>query len=114
MELLVSLGIGALVATGIYLVLRERSFSVVLGLTLLSYAANLFIFAAGRLSAEAPPLVLDEVAAAGALPADPLPQALVLTAIVISFAMTALFLVVLLASRGLTGTDHVDGREPKE
>ncbi|MNH21645.1 Na(+)/H(+) antiporter subunit C1 [compost metagenome] len=45
---------------------------------------------------------------------DPLPQALVLTAIVISFAMTALFLVVLLASRGLTGTDHVDGRERDE
>ena len=43
----------------------------------------------------------------------PLPQALVLTAIVISFATTALFLVVLLASRGLTGTDHVDGREPE-
>ena len=43
--------------------------------------------------------------------ADPLPQALVLTAIVISFATTALFLVVLLAARGLTGTDHVDGRE---
>jgi multicomponent K+:H+ antiporter subunit C len=43
--------------------------------------------------------------------ADPLPQALVLTAIVISFAMTALFLVVLLASRGLTRSDHVDGRE---
>ena len=42
---------------------------------------------------------------------DPLPQALVLTAIVISFATTALFLVVLLASRGLTGTDHVDGEE---
>jgi multicomponent K+:H+ antiporter subunit C len=41
------------------------------------------------------------------------PQALVLTAIVIGFATTALFLVVLLASRGLTGTDHVDGREPK-
>ena len=45
--------------------------------------------------------------------ADPLPQALVLTAIVISFATTALFLVVLLAARGLTGTDHVDGREPE-
>jgi multicomponent K+:H+ antiporter subunit C len=43
---------------------------------------------------------------------DPVPQALVLTAIVISFATTALFLVVLLAARGLTGTDHVDGREP--
>ena len=45
--------------------------------------------------------------------ADPLPQALVLTAIVISFATTALFLVVLLVARGLTGTDHVDGREPE-
>jgi multicomponent K+:H+ antiporter subunit C len=42
---------------------------------------------------------------------DPLPQALVLTAIVIGFATTALLLVVLLAARGLTGTDHVDGRE---
>ncbi|MEY9623652.1 multisubunit Na+/H+ antiporter MnhC subunit [Bradyrhizobium ottawaense] len=45
--------------------------------------------------------------------ADPLPQALVLTAIVISFATTALFLVVLLASRGLARTDHVDGQEPE-
>ena len=45
--------------------------------------------------------------------ADPMPQALVLTAIVIGFATTALFLVVLLASRGLTGSDHVDGREPR-
>ena len=45
--------------------------------------------------------------------ADPVPQALVLTAIVIGFATTALFLVVLLAARGLTGTDHVDGREPR-
>ena len=44
---------------------------------------------------------------------DPVPQALVLTAIVIGFAMTALFLVVLLASRGFTGTDHVDGREQR-
>jgi multicomponent K+:H+ antiporter subunit C len=43
---------------------------------------------------------------------DPVPQALVLTAIVISFAMTALLLVVILASRGMTRTDHVDGEEP--
>jgi multicomponent K+:H+ antiporter subunit C len=72
---------------------------------------NLFIFGMGRLRVGAPP-VLDVVESVDpALYADPLPQALVLTAIVISFAMTALFLVVLLASRGLTGTDHVDGRE---
>ena len=47
--------------------------------------------------------------AAAGMAADPVPQALVLTAIVIGFAMTALFLVVLLASRGMAGTDHVDG-----
>ena len=46
--------------------------------------------------------------------ADPMPQALTLTAIVIGFAMTALFLVVLLASRGMSGTDHVDGEEPDD
>jgi multicomponent K+:H+ antiporter subunit C len=109
MELLVSAGIGALVATGIYLILRERSFSVVLGLTLLSYAANLFIFAGGRLSAEAPPLVLDAVAAGTAVAADPLPQALVLTAIVISFGMTAFLVAFALRALAETGGDHVDG-----
>ena len=46
--------------------------------------------------------------------ADPMPQALTLTAIVIGFAMTALFLVVLLASRGMAGTDHVDGTRAKD
>jgi multicomponent K+:H+ antiporter subunit C len=84
------------------------------GLSLLSYAVNLFIFGMGRLRMAAAPIV---DAAARVDPAafdDPLPQALVLTAIVISFAMTALLLVVMLAARGLTGTDHVDGREPGE
>lgn len=109
MELVVSLGIGALVTAGIYLVLRERSFSVVLGLALLSYAANLFIFMGGRLSAEAPPLVLDGVAAGTVLPADPLPQALVLTAIVISFGMTAYLVAFALRALAETGSDHVDG-----
>lgn len=111
MELIVALGIGVLVASGVWLMLRPRTFQVIIGLSLLSYAVNLLIFAMGRLRVNAAP-VLD----AGAVVdpsqyTDPLPQALVLTAIVISFATTALFLVVLLASRGLTGTDHVDGRE---
>jgi multicomponent K+:H+ antiporter subunit C len=70
---------------------------------------NLFIFAMGRLRSNAAP-ILDGSAVAGGY-ADPVPQALVLTAIVIGFAMTALFLVVVLAARGLTGTDHVDGQE---
>lgn len=111
MELIVSLAIGILAGSGIWLLLRPRTFQVIIGLSLLSYAVNLFIFGMGRLRVGAPP-VLDP-AADGDISryADPLPQALVLTAIVISFAMTALFLVVLLASRGLTRSDHVDGRE---
>ena len=94
-----------------WLVLRPRTFQLIMGLALLSYAVNLFVFSMGSLSLDAEPII-----SAGVPPdllhyTDPVPQALVLTAIVINFAMTALFLVVLLAARGLTGTDHVDGVE---
>jgi multicomponent K+:H+ antiporter subunit C len=111
MELVISLGIAALTGSGVWLVLRPRTFQVIIGLSLLSYAVNLFISVMGWVRGGVPPVV----AAGGAVDAtrfaDPLPQALVLTAIVIAFATTALLLVVLLAARGLTGTDHVDGRE---
>lgn len=112
MELVLALGIGILTGSGIWLILRPRTFQVIVGLSLLSYAVNLFIFAMGRLRVDAPAIVERGATADPSSYADPLPQALVLTAIVISFAMTALLLVVLLASRGLTGTDHVDGDEP--
>ncbi|MFH6786826.1 MULTISPECIES: Na+/H+ antiporter subunit C [Methylobacterium] len=114
MELVLSLGIGVLAAAGVWLMLRPRSFQVALGLSLLSYAVNLFIFAMGRLTVGAPP-VLGAGTGIGqdsVFVDDPVTQALVLTALVISFALTALFLVVLLAARGITGSDHVDGREP--
>jgi multicomponent K+:H+ antiporter subunit C len=111
MELIFALAVGILTASGVWLLLRPRTFQVIIGLSLLSYAVNLFIFGMGRLRVGAAPVLGNSEAVDPALYADPLPQALVLTAIVISFAMTALFLVVLLASRGLTGTDHVDGRE---
>ena len=78
----------------------------------MSYAVNLFILAMGRLWIDAPPLTPAGTLANPAILADPLPQALVLTAIVIGFATTALYLVVMIGSRGLTGTDHVDGKEP--
>lgn len=81
---------------------------------LLSYGVNLFIFSMGSLFIGKEPIIKEGVTQDLLHYTDPLPQALVLTAIVISFAMTALFLVVLLASRGLTGTDHVDGRERDE
>ena len=111
MEIIVALAIGVLTGSGVWLLLRPRTFQVVIGLSLLSYAVNLFIFSTGGLRTGAAPVLARGVAGDLAQQADPLPQALVLTAIVISFATTALFLVVLLASRGLTGTDHVDGRE---
>jgi multisubunit Na+/H+ antiporter MnhC subunit len=111
MELIVSLAIGVLAGSGVWLLLRPRTFQVVLGLAMLSYAVNLFIFITGRLTVDRAPIIRG-LPADPSLYADPVPQALVLTAIVISFATTALFLVLLLAARGLTGTDHVDGREP--
>jgi multicomponent K+:H+ antiporter subunit C len=107
MELTLALAIGVLTASGVYLVLRPRTFQVIVGLSLMSYAVNLFILSMGRLRMDAAPIL------SGTEPAeyaDPVPQALVLTAIVIGFAMTALFLVVLLAARGVSGSDHVDGK----
>jgi multicomponent K+:H+ antiporter subunit C len=114
MELMLALGIGVLTGSGVWLLLRPRTFQVVVGLSLLSYAVNLFIFVMGWVRGGAAPIVQAGQAVDVARFTDPLPQALVLTAIVISFAMTALLLVVLLAARGLTGTDHVDGREPEQ
>jgi len=111
MELILSLAIGVLAGSGVWLLLRPRPFQVIMGLSLLSYAVNLLIFGMGRIKIDMPAVIVDGLPTDLAHYTDPLPQALVLTAIVIGFAMTALFLVVLLASRGLTGTDHVDGKE---
>ncbi|TAL74256.1 MAG: Na+/H+ antiporter subunit C [Rhodanobacter sp.] len=107
MELVLALAIGVLAGCGVWLMLRPRTFQAIIGLTLLSYAVNLFIFCIGGLRTGADPVL--RAGAPLTQYADPLPQALVLTAIVIGFATTALFLVVLLASRGASGNDHVDG-----
>ncbi|MBP8226566.1 MAG: Na+/H+ antiporter subunit C [Pararheinheimera sp.] len=111
MELVMSLAVGVLFGSGVWLVLRPRSFQVITGLMLLSYAVNLFIFLTGRLWLDRAPLTLSTEGVDPSAYADPLPQSLVLTAIVIGFATTALYLAVMLASRGMTGTDHVDGKE---
>ncbi|MGE5338221.1 MAG: Na+/H+ antiporter subunit C [Gemmatimonadota bacterium] len=111
-EALLASAIGVLTASGVWLLLRARTFDVVLGLTLLSYAVNVFIFATGRVRIDAAPIIRADAAPTLASYADPLPQALVLTAIVISFAMTALILAIALRARAETGSDHVDGAEP--
>ena len=104
MEALIALVIAVLVSCGVYLLLRARTFPVILGLTLLSYAVNLFIFVMGRLGSGTA-----AVLGQGERYADPLPQALVLTAIVIGFAMTAFLVVLALRARAELGNDHVDG-----
>jgi multicomponent K+:H+ antiporter subunit C len=106
-EALLTIAIGVLTGTGVFLLLRARTFPVLLGLTLLSYAVNLFLFASGRLVVASAPLTdlgLDSYP-------DPVPQALVLTAIVIGFGMTALLVVLALRALLDTGGDHVDGGE---
>ena len=103
MELLVAISIGAMTAAGVYLMLRLRTFPVVLGLSMLSYSVNVFIFASGRLVPGLPPIL-----GANATMTDPLPQALVLTAIVISFGMTAVVVMMALGAFLEGGDDRVD------
>lgn len=105
MELLFAITVGILTTGGVYLVLRGRSFPVVIGLALLSYAVNFFLFAMGRLHIGKAPILVEN-----GVYADPLPQALVLTAIVINFAVTALLLVLILRSHHESGSDHVNAR----
>lgn len=108
MEALFAITLGVLAASGVYLLMRARIYPVVMGLTLISYAVNLFLFAMGRLGTGVP-AVIGKSAEYG----DPIPQALVLTAIVIGFAMTAFVVVLSLRALGELGTDHVDGEESR-
>ncbi|MBK1691186.1 Na+/H+ antiporter subunit C [Ectothiorhodospira mobilis] len=104
MELLVASAVGIMTAAGVYLVLRARTFPVVLGLALMTYGVNVFLFAMGRLTVNLPPVLTADAAGY----TDPLPQALVLTAIVISFGMTAVVVVMALRAYLESDTDHVD------
>lgn len=106
MEGMYAFCVGILTAGGVFLTLRQRTFPVVVGLTLLSYAVNLFLFASGRLTVGAPAILVEK----SSQMADPLPQALVLTAIVIGFAMTAFVVILAMRARADLGNDHVDGK----
>ncbi|MGR3616455.1 MAG: Na+/H+ antiporter subunit C [Paracoccaceae bacterium] len=105
MELLIASAVGLLTAAGVYLVLRKRTFPVILGLSLLSYAVNVFLFATGRLMTNAPP-ILNKYAEVPYT--DPLPQALVLTAIVISFGMTAVVVMIALGAYLSAQSDKIN------
>lgn len=107
MEAVFAFCVGLMTTCGIFLTLRGYTFTVVLGLTMLSYAVNLFLFASGGLTIGGAPILGTSESFA-----DPLPQALVLTAIVIGFAMTAFVLILAMRARADLGNDHVDGKEP--
>ncbi|MEN8659582.1 Na+/H+ antiporter subunit C [Marivita sp.] len=105
MEILVASAIGTMTAGGVYLLLRLRTFPVILGLALLSYAVNVFLFSSGRLAIDMSP-ILSKYGEASYT--DPLPQALVLTAIVISFGMTAVLVMISLGAFLESDTDSID------
>src|SRR5690606_7383511 len=114
MEVVIAIAIGVLFGSGVWLILRPRSFQVLTGLLLMSYAVNLFIFCMGLLAIDQPPLILEQGTPDPANYTDPRPQASVLTALLVRLATTALYLVPMMGAPGLTGTDHEDGREPQQ
>ncbi|MCF6234584.1 MAG: Na+/H+ antiporter subunit C [Rhodobacteraceae bacterium] len=107
MELLLASAVGIMTACGVYLMLRQRTFPVILGLTLVTYAVNVFLFASGRLAQNLPPVLNPEATAYS----DPLPQALVLTAIVIAFGMTAVVVMIALSAYLSARDDRIDMSE---
>ncbi len=111
MEFLVASAIGVLTAGGVYLLLRLRTFPVILGIALLSYAVNVFLFASGRLAIDESPILQKY---GDASYTDPLPQALVLTAIVISFGMTAVLVMIGLGAYLEADSDRIDIEDAEE
>jgi multicomponent Na+:H+ antiporter subunit C len=108
MATLLAILIGCLYAGGIYLMLQRSLFKLILGLVLLSHGANLLIFTAGGLTRAQPPIIPPGAAAPPAPSADPLPQALILTAIVIGFGVLAFALVLFHRAYQTIGSDDPD------
>jgi len=108
METLMSLVVGGLYAAGLYMMLRRSIVKLIIGLVLLSNATNLLIFIAARLIRGRPPLIPENSNYMNATYADPLAQALILTAIVISFGVLAFALVLAYRAYQTVGTDDLD------
>ena len=100
--------IGGLYAAGLYMMLRRSITKLIIGLSLMSHAANLLIFTAGGIVRARPPLIPEAAETIAPPFADPLPQALVLTAIVINFGVTAFALVLIHRTYKMLATDDLD------
>jgi multicomponent Na+:H+ antiporter subunit C len=108
MQIILAILVGGLYAAGLYMMMRRSIFKLLLGLALLSHAANLLIFTAGGLSRGLPPLVPEGEYAPPEMSADPIPQALILTAIVISFGVLAFAIVLVSRVHQTFRTDDID------
>lgn len=108
METALALVVGILIATGVYLMLARNLLRYLFGLILLSNAANLAIFTAGRLTRASPPLIPEGLQAPEVAVANPLPQALILTAIVIGFGLLAFALALIVRAYRQLGTLDAD------
>ncbi len=100
--------VGALFAAGLYMMMRRSIVKLIVGLVLMSYAANLLIFTVGRLTRARPALVPEDALTITGQYADPVPQALILTAIVIGFGLQAFALVLVKRAYQTVGTDDLD------
>lgn len=114
METMLALVVGVLIACAVYLILRRDLVRVMLGLIILANAVNLLIFTAGRLTRESPPLVPDGLKVPTEVIANPLPQALILTAIVIGFSLLAFALVLTYRAYATMNTIDVDAMRESE
>lgn len=108
MESVFAIVVGGLYATGIYLMVRRSIVKTIFGLALLGNGANLLIFTVGRLTAGRPPYIPEGSQVALSPVADPLPQALILTAIVIGFGVQAFALVLIKRVYQTVGSDDID------
>ncbi len=114
MESVLALVVGVLAACAVYLILARDLVRVMLGITILSNAVNLVLFTAGELTRNAPPLIPDGVKVPAEAVANPLPQALILTAIVIGFSLTAFALVLTYRAYATMRTVDVDAMREAE
>jgi multicomponent Na+:H+ antiporter subunit C len=108
MEIVLAIVIGILYAAGIYMILRRSLFKLILGLSLLGHASNLLIFVMGRLTRSAPPIIAEGAQTLKLPYSDPLPQALILTAIVIGFGVQAFAVVLIKRAHGIALVDDFD------
>jgi multicomponent Na+:H+ antiporter subunit C len=108
MELLLAITIGILYASGIYMILRRSLVKLILGLILLGNGANILIFLLGRITKGRPPIINEGSKIFTEIYADPVPQALILTAIVISFGLQAFAIVLVKRVYKVVGTDDLD------